>query len=407
MALSFDEARRRVVETVTRARDAGPRAAEVVAIGEAAGRILAEDVAVDRDQPPFHRSTRDGFAVRSADVATTPARVRVIGEAAAGAAFAGGVAAGECVEIMTGAPLPDGADAVVMVEHTSRDGDAVVVKRAAAAGDNWVAAGSEARAGDPAVARGTRLDAAAIAMLASVGRARPAVYARPRVAILPTGAEIVGVGETPGPAQIRNSNAQSLAAQVERAGGIAVHMGIARDEAGHLRERVEAAIAGCDALVLSGGVSMGKYDLVEQVLRGLGARFEFHGVDLRPGKPVAFGELEGKPFFGLPGNPLSTAVTFELFARPAVELLAGAASAPLRLGAARLAAAFEQRALPLTVFAPARLEEGAAGGIPTATPLGSQGSGDLAAWVRADGWIVVAPGVTSIPAGELVALLPK
>lgn len=401
--LAWEDARRIVLEEV--GRRPGERVVESVALGAARGRVLAEDARIDRDLPPFDRVTRDGFAVRAADVASVPARLRVTGEVKAGEAFAGRVGAGEAVEIFTGAPLPEGADAVVMVEDTRRDQGAasVTVLRTLAAGDHFVPRGAEGSAGTLALAAGARLDPPQLALLASLGVARPRVFAAPRVAILSTGDEIVPVDATPGPTQIRNSNAVSLAAQVERAGGHVVLAERVGDEAAALRAAVERALAAeARVLVLSGGVSMGKYDLVEDVLAGLGARQIWNGVAIRPGKPVVFGEVAGRFFFGLPGNPLSTMVTFELFTRPALEQLAGAQVSPtlppLRV---RLAAPVGGKPLPLALFVPVTiLADGA-------QPLASQGSGDLVGMARADGWVILPPGAGQVAAGADLAFLPR
>jgi molybdopterin molybdotransferase len=409
MALSWEEARRLVVEET--ARLAHRPAVEDVALGEALGRVLGADARADRDQPPFDRSTRDGFAVRGADVsgaAEAPARLRVVGEVPAGRVFEGRVGAREAVEIMTGAPLPGGADAVVMVEHTEREvgGGEVLVKRAVGPGDNVVPTGSELGRGAVALAAGRRLDPAAIGLLASLGVARPRVYARPAVSILTTGDEIVPVEATPAPAQIRDSNRHALAAQVTRAGGIARPIGIAPDDPARLEALLGETVAQGDLVLVTGGVSMGKHDHVEGALARLGARVVFDGVAIRPGKPLVFGVVGGKPFFGLPGNPLSTLVTFELFVRPALDRLAGhPAAPPPPLLEARLAAPYGQRAVPLTVFVPAALER--AGADTTARPLPSQGSGDLVSMARADALMVVPPGTSSLAAGAPVAVLPK
>lgn len=392
--LSMLEARALVVGQVAALRTP----AEEVALDAAVGRVLAADVTADRDQPPFDRSTRDGFAVRAADRGAR----RVIGELAAGATFDREVMAGECVEIMTGAGLPAGADAVVMVEHVRREGDTITFDRDVATGENVVATGSEARHGAVVLSRGARVDPAVVGLLASVGRARVAVHARPRVAIVGTGDELVEVDEVPSRAQIRNSNSWSLAAQVARAGGVAVRMPIARDDQAALRAIVERALSEADILVLSGGVSMGKYDFVEGVLGALGAKLHFDAVAIRPGKPAVFGIVRGKPFFGLPGNPLSTTLTFELFARPAIELIGGAQAAPWRTTLARLATAYRSRPLPLMVFAPSRFT-----GDGSVEVLPSQGSGDLVALARADVWAIFAPDTTHAEAGALVEILPR
>jgi molybdopterin molybdotransferase len=418
-------------------REVAPLAAalrrqEQVSLGDAAGRVLAADVLADRDQPPFDRSTRVGFAVRAADVAGAsperPAAVRRVGEVAAGAAFSGRVEGGACVEIMTGAPLPPGTDAVVMVEHTERAGDDIQVRRPVVAGENVVPRGSELRAGALACAAGATLDPATIGLLASLGVARPQVVARPRVAVLATGDELVPVESTPAPAQIRDSNRHTLAAQIARAGGLPLPQPIVRDDPAAIRAALAQAVAGADLLLVSGGVSMGKYDFVEGALAELGARVAFDGVDIRPGKPLVFGtigaqgqrDVQGQrddrriPFFGLPGNPLSTLVTFELFVRPAIGLLLGRAESPaLATTGARLAVDYAQRKLPLTVFVPAAFVPTDDAAAPATVPLcavkpvPSQGSGDLRSMAAADALMIVEPGTTDLPAGSLVAVLPK
>lgn len=395
--LPFRDARARVIE---RAGALARPGANEIGLDEALGRVLAEDVAADRDQPPFHRSTRDGFAVRSAD-ARPGATLRVVAEIAAGSSMERALAEGEAAEIMTGAPLPDGADAVVMVEHTTRAGDGVTLGRAAAAGDNFVPAGSELAAGARALARGVRIGPGDIALLAALGVTRPRCGARPRVAILPTGDELVDAAETPGRFQIRNSNGPMLAAQVRRAGGEPLLFARAPDDEAALGALVERALAEGDLAIFSGGVSMGKYDLLEGVLAALGARVEWDGVAIRPGKPAVFGVAGRVPFFGLPGNPLSSLVTFELFARPAIELLAGAVACPLSLLGVKLAREHRQPELPLTVFTPARLDGD------LADPLPSQGSGDLTALARADGFIVTEPGTKTLSAGASCPFLPR
>jgi molybdopterin molybdotransferase len=408
MPLPFDEARQAVIRELT--ASPGAPAVERVALDEALGRILAVDVPADRDQPPFPRVTRDGFAVRAADVAGAspeqPITLQVVGEALPGALFPGQVAARQSVEIMTGAALPAGADAVVMVEYTERpSATSVIIKRAVVADENVVARGSELAAGAVAMPGRHRLDPSALGLLASIGCARPEVFARPRVAIVTTGDELVEVGETPRPTEIRNSNRHSIAAQVLRAGGLPRPARIARDDRQALREVIEEALVGADLLLLSGGVSMGKYDFVEDVLAALGGRVAFDGVAIRPGKPLVFGRVRGVPFFGLPGNPLSTIVTFELFVRPALALLGGAHAAPLHFTQAPLAEDYRQRAVPLTVFVPVRFEESER--VTAVRPVPSQGSGDLAAMARADCLMVVAPGDSAVPAGTPVRLLPK
>lgn len=402
--LSFEAARAKVVEIIG-ARAAAPQSETIDIDADptpALGRILAEDVTADRDSPPFHRSTRDGYAVRSADAAQPGAKLRLVGESRAGIAFDGSVGAGECIRILTGAAVPRGADAVVMQEYARADDDSVVLDRAAAAGQNFVVAGAEARAGDVLVPRGARLGYAELALAAQAGRAKLRANRRPAVAILSTGDEIVGVNETPGPFQIRNSNSVSLAAQVALAGGEPLALGNARDDIGELRARIEQGLAS-DILVLSGGVSVGTYDLVEQVLRELGAEFFFDSVAIRPGKPAVFGWCRGKPVFGLPGNPVSTMVTFELFVAPSIELLSGADPRPL-FCKAKLARAVSEKT-PLAHFLPARVSW--ASGDPVVETIPWQGSGDVGAVVRGNCFLVVRGERQRLEAGEWVDILPR
>jgi molybdopterin molybdotransferase len=296
--------------------------------------------------------------------------------------------------------MPRGADAVVMIEHVERDGDMVVAPKAEP-GHFVNEQGSEARAGDVLLCAGRRLGFAEIAMLASAGRAEASVYRRPRVAVLATGDEIVEVSQTPLPHQIRNSNAHSLAAQVRRAGGVPEILPVARDEAQATRELIERGL-GADLLLLSGGVSAGKYDLVEGVLAELGAEFYFDRVRIQPGQPLVFGRARGAFFFGLPGNPASTMVTFEIFARAAVQLLEGEEDASLPLTLARLTADFRHKT-GLTRFLPARLSADGA----ELTPLPWQGSSDVAALSRANAFLVADAERENWSAGELMRVLLK
>lgn len=375
-----------------------PPATEIAAAIEADGRILAEDIPVDRDYPAVPRSARDGFAVHAADL---PGKLDVIGEVRAGEVFQGSVARGQAVEIMTGAPMPDGADAVVMVEHTTRDGNRVVVERTHRSGDNFNPRGVGARAGDIVVPRGSRLGYAEVAMLATVGRDRVAVYKKPRVAILATGDEIVDVTETPEPFQIRNSNAWSMALQAAKAGGEPVILPVARDNYQSTRALVEQGLT-CDLLLLSGGVSAGKYDIVEKVLADLGAEFFFTRALIQPGQPVVFGKAQGKFFFGLPGNPASTMVTLEIFARAAIELLGGASEARLPIMQTKLAREFRQKA-GLTRFLPAYVSPDGS----TADPLSWQGSGDIATMARSNAFLVTDPDRETWAAGDFIRVLLK
>ncbi|HWX54454.1 MAG TPA: gephyrin-like molybdotransferase Glp [Verrucomicrobiae bacterium] len=399
----FDQA----CETVSRycgpVRDC---AAEECLVLQALGRILAEPILADRDFPPFPRATRDGYALRADAIRIVPATLRVTGQVKAGSSFHGAITSGEAVEIMTGAPVPHGADAVVMVEYTSRAADQVVVQRTCVAGENIVSAGSEARAGQEMVPRGLRLGPAHIAVAAAVGKTTIKVCKQPRVAILSTGDEIVEASQTPGPFQIRNSNSYSLAAQVIAAGGEPVQLPVAPDEESKLTALVQQGLMS-DLLLLSGGVSMGKFDLVEQVLASLGAEFFFTGALIQPGRPVVFGQVARSPgqfvpFFGLPGNPVSTLVTFDLFARPVVESLSGAIPERRTAAKARLGKEIKTKT-GLTRFLPAMLR----GGVydPEVEVISWQGSGDLMASARANCYVVIPPDRESLPAGEMVSIL--
>jgi molybdopterin molybdotransferase len=422
LVLSFEEARRMVED---HASHLSPGAHETVDLLHAAGRILAEPIRADRDIPPFPRSTRDGYAVRSADLAQLPGKLTVMGEIKAGPQPANALSElnpGEAFSIMTGAPVPRGADAVVMVEYTSLQNELVTITKGIVAGENIVAQGAEARSASLVLNPGTQLNEATIALAASVGKFRLQVFARPRVAVLTTGDEIVDVNVNVndakiGPTQIRNSNSYSLAAQIQEAGGEPVLLPIAPDEPRRLRELIEQGLQ-ADLLLMTGGVSMGRYDLVEQVLAQIGAEFFFTGAKIQPGRPVVFGRVpcsasnpvragasappRHKYFFGLPGNPVSTMVTFELFARPLLEALAGMPARPLPFLHTRLKS--EIRTKPgLTRFLPAILSGQYDNSQAELVPW--QGSGDITARTRSNCLLVIPPDCEHILAGEWVAVL--
>jgi molybdopterin molybdotransferase len=402
--LSFEEARYCVEAHAARVQTP---ADETVELLRAAGRVLVEPVIADRDFPPFRRATRDGYAVRAADLKTLPALLKVIGEIKAGSDPGPALAAGQAVAIMTGAPAPAGSDAVVMVEHTSLRGDTVEITRAVNAGDNIVPVGAEAKRGSRLVSEGTRVDHTVIAAAASVGMTRLKVYRRPRVAVLATGDEVVDVAKTPGPSQIRNSNSYSIAAQVEAVGGEAIVLPVAPDEPKELHKLIDRGLE-ADLLLLSGGVSAGKYDFVEQVLEEFNAEFLIRGAWIQPGKPVVFGRIVAssneKYFFGLPGNPVSTMVTFDLFARPMIEALGGQSLRKLAFFSARLKSAIKTK-IGLRRFLPAIVSGEFEG---TEVELaGWQGSGDIATMTRANCYIVVPPDRERIAAGEWVSVMQR
>ena len=401
--LSFEEARHVVEQHAAGIQGTGTGPVDLLA---AVGRVLAEPIFADRDFPPFRRAMRDGYAVQAADLASLPAKLKVVAEIKAGAReedLPSELRRGQAAAIMTGAPSPDGADAVVMVEYTSLRGNEVTITRGIASGDNIVPAGSEARQGQQLLDVGTRINYRAIGIAASVGKSRLSVFHRPRVAIVATGDELVEIGEHPGPNEIRNSNTYSLAAQVEAAGGVPDLSGIARDEVGELRAALQNALQS-DLVLLTGGVSMGKYDLVEQVLSDIGAEFFFTGAQIQPGRPVVFGRALGKYFFGLPGNPISTMVTFELFARPMLEALAGMRPEPLRFVHARLRSEIKTKT-GLTRFLPGHLSgEFENSQVELA---GWHGSGDVAVMGRSNCYVVIPPDREKIAAGEWVAVMVR
>jgi molybdopterin molybdotransferase len=450
--LSFEDAYEAVREHCRGILKAGDRPSEEVLLMQGLGRVLAEPVKADRDFPPFPRATRDGFALRADDLARGVTLLRVVGQVRAGDSYDLPVASGEAVEIMTGAAVPAGADAVVMVEYTERKsqevnhkgregtqrrqepehtnadmGDVlglrkaeqdlpeegppeaavaeelVEIKRTVTAGENIVPAGAEAQAGQELLPAGIRLGPAQIALAAAAGKASVKVYRKPRVAILSTGDELVEVAEKPGPSQIRNSNSYSLAALVAECGGEPVQLPIAPDEEGKLTELVHEGLK-ADMLLLSGGVSMGKFDLVEQALKTLGAKFFFTGALIQPGKPVVFGEVGSVPFFGLPGNPVSVMVTFELFARHVVEALSGAGPGRLKSAKAKLKKDFKTKT-GLTRFLPARLDGGLDN--PEVEMVPWQGSGDMLAAARANCYLMVPPDREKLAKGEMVTVVMR
>jgi molybdopterin molybdotransferase len=397
--LSFEAARSLVEDHASRLR---PKGRELLGILDVHGRVLAEPIHADRDFPPFPRATRDGYAIRAADLDKLPADLQIIGEIKAGGTpSALSVESGQAAAIMTGAPVPEGADAVVMIEHTSRVGDRVHVARRVAANENIVAAGAEAKRGDKLLAPGVRIGYAEVAVAASAGRSRVLIHAKPRVAVLSTGDEVVDIDIPPGPYQIRNSNSFSLAAQIQAAGAEAVVLPIAPDEHGRLRELVIEGLES-DLLLIAGGVSMGKYDLVEQALAELKAEFFFTGAQIQPGKPVVFGRVDHKYFFGLPGNPISTMVTFELFAKPILEALAGISSRNLVFTHAKLKSEIRTKT-GLKRFLPALLSGQYEHS--EVELVRWQGSSDIASAARANCYAVIPPDRERIDAGEWVPVL--
>ena len=385
---------------------AEPLPVERVPLDEALGRVLAEEVFADIDLPPFDRAQMDGYAVRSEDLRVTPARLRVAGEAAAGSGWRGTLRAGEAVRIMTGAPLPAGADSVQQVEVTREvEGGALVeIDRATEPGQFYVPRGSEVRAGERVLEVGEEVNAARMAVLASFGYAEVPVRRRPRVAVLATGTELVPVGERPGEDQIRDSNSYSLAAYARLAGAMVERLPFAGDDPDLLRREIAEAAGRADVLVLSGGVSMGRYDFTKAALGALGAEVFFERVSLRPGKPTVFARLpSGALVFGLPGNPVSVSVTFNLFARAALRRMQGAReAAPVEETAvlSRPAKGAAERAS----YLPAALSTDGEGRL-LAEPLKWGGSSDFVAFARATALVIVPAGAGVVEAGSVVKVV--
>jgi molybdenum cofactor synthesis domain-containing protein len=385
-----------------------PLPSERVPLADALGRVLAEDVAADSDLPPFDRAQMDGYAVRSEDVREAPSRLRIVGEAAAGLGWRGTLQTGEAVRIMTGAPLPVGADSVQQVELTREfdDGATVEIERATTGGQFFVPRASEIRAGERVLEAGEEIGAAGTAVLAAFGYARVSVRRRPRAAVLATGTELVAVGESPGADQIRDSNTYSLAAYARLAGAEVERLPFAGDDAELLRRAIAEAATRADVLVLSGGVSMGRYDFTKAALHALGAEVFFERVSLRPGKPTVFARLPGERrvlVFGLPGNPVSVSVTFNLFARTALRALQGALAPALaeeRALLARPAKGSPER----TSYLPAVLSTDDAGRL-VAEPLKWGGSSDFVAFARATALVIVPEGIGTVEAGSVVKIV--
>jgi molybdopterin molybdotransferase len=368
------------------------------------GRVLAEPARADRDWPPFRRAMRDGYALRAAD-AGEGQLLPCVGQISAGEP-AHALDAGTCVAIMTGAPVPDEADTVIMIEHTTRVGGLVSFASPPHAGLNIAAPGQESTAGAIVAAAGRRLTPTVIAALAQSGCLTPQVYARPRVAIVSTGNELVAPDEVPAPEQIRNSNGPMLAAAARRAGAEVISLAAASDEARVLRRALEKALATADVVLTSGGASVGARDHVQTVLHALRLAPAFDTVAMRPGHPQIFARHGDRLFFGLPGNPLGALLGFLMLVRPALEIFSGVplAELPPAYASAVLTSDVHTKPLSLVAFRPVRLAAGARG-VAHAVPLAYQGSADLAAAAAADGWLLVPPGVTNLASGAPVQVV--
>jgi molybdopterin molybdotransferase len=395
--LEFAEARQIVIDTVRPLVKARP--VEKISLEQAHGRILAVTVLADRDYPALERSLRDGFAVRSQDV---PGTLNIRGEVRAGDEQQAPLASLEALEIMTGAPVPAGSDAVVMVEHVVRVGTTQVkIDQPAEVGQFINRRGAEAQHGMTLIPQHTRLDASHIATLAMTGHTFVEVVSRPSVAILATGDEIISLEQQPAPHQIRNSNSYMLASLVQATGCIAEILPVARDTKQALLPLLERGLQH-DCLLVSGGVSAGKYDLVKPSLRELGVDFRFERVRIQPGQPTAFGIGNGKPVFGLPGNPGSTLITYQVFARAALELLAGLEEPILPLLSARFEAPFRHK-FGLTRFLPARLSADGQ----SLRHIPWQGSSDIPALAKANVFLVADHDRETWAVGDSIRVMLK
>lgn len=392
-----------VEAALARIRDAvAPLPAELIGLNEGLGRVLAEDLASRRTQPPFAVSAMDGYAVRAADAAAVPVRLKLVGYVPAGARHDGVVGPGEAVRIFTGAPVPDGADSIVIQEDTEAEGESVLVREAPRLGQHIRAAGIDYVEGQIGLPAGTRLGPRHLGLAAGMNRPWLMVHRRPRVAILPTGDEVALPGDPVGPNQIISSNGAALAGLVTAAGGVPIQLGIGRDDSASL-QRLAAGAAGADLLVTIGGASVGEHDLVQQALGQAGLDIDFWKIAMRPGKPLMFGRLGTIPVLGLPGNPVSALICGLLFLVPALDRLqglpgAGPMTEPALAGADLPANDRRQDYLR------ARLDLDESGGW-RATPFQKQDSSMMSALAGADALILRPPHAAVAPVGTPIPII--
>ncbi len=377
---------------------------EKVSLGEALGRVLAEDIVSNLNNPPLDNSAMDGYALIAEDIATatpeSPVKLEVVEEIAAGYEAKGILKKGQAMRIMTGAPIPAGANAVLMQEDTDKEGNFILAKDKADVQENIREAGEDVKKGETVIKKGVTLSPAHIGMMAVVGRSQIAVSQRPVISILSTGDEILDLDQTPDGPQIYNSNGHMLAAQIRSAGGIPVYLGIAKDTEKDLMEKFESALK-ADIVVSSGGVSVGDYDLVKTSLQKMGQEMLFWKVAMKPGKPLAFGRIGETPIFGLPGNPVSSFVSFEQFVRPSIKKVLGCADWKHKMVQAKLTRTIHKK--------PGRLHFLSSivswdNGEYTVTPAGEQGSGILKSAANANGLLVFPLEESEIKEGEQVAV---
>lgn len=392
--IDFDTAFQRMMQ---HARTLGT---EQIPLSEAVGRILAQPVRADIDLPPFNRAAMDGFACHRADLALP---LRQVGTVGAGMCHEAALQRGECVRIMTGAPLPEQADCVFMLEESAVDSAAQVRFTGKNSPDNFVPQGDDLRQGDLLLSPGERLQAAHLASLAAVGLSHPTVFIRPQVAIITTGDELVGIDQRPEGAQIRNSNAPQLFAQVAAAGGVPKDFGHVGDALPAIRERVAEATRAHDVVLLSGGVSMGDFDYGREALEASGYQFAFDRVAMQPGKPTLFGFQSGLPqgnrwCFGLPGNPVSTFMVFERMVKPFLYGLMGHIYQP-RLISAQLGGALKRKKVDREAAFPVCFTDPS-----TVTPLSYHGSAHINALMTADAFLTLPQGCAGYAEGDRVTV---
>jgi molybdopterin molybdotransferase len=394
--ITVAEAIEQILQTIN------PLGLERVNILDALGRVLGEDITAGRNIPPKDNSAMHGYALRFQDTIGAsphhPVVLEVIEDIPAGAIPQKSVAAGQSARIMTGAPLPVGTDAVLKMEDTEKDGQKIRIMAEAQSGQDIRRAGEDVREGELVIPRGTSVRPAGIGMLASLGRSFVSVYQRPLIAVLATGNELLDIDESPSPWKIINSNSYSLASQALDCGALVMQMGIAKDKREDLLARFQAAMR-ADVIISSGGVSVGDYDLVKDIMQEVGSRMQFWQVAMRPGKPLAFGRIGNVPMFGLPGNPVSSMISFEQFIRPAILKMMGHQEIFRKAVRAVLQEDIEKRK-GFTHFIRALVKAGAGGY--TVSTTGEQGSGILKSMVRANGLIVLPEKMEKVKAGTEV-----
>jgi len=396
--IQVDEAREIILSKIE------PKGVEKVSLDDALGRILAEDIIAQRNNPPMDNSAMDGYAVITADILSAtpenPVKLEVVEHVPAGSVASVTLKNNQAIRIMTGAPIPPGADAVLMQEDTDKNGNGILAKDKTEVGENIRLAGEDVKIGDVVIKKGVAITPSHIGMMAVVGRSNIYVSQRPTVAILSTGDEIIELDGNPTGPCIYNSNGYMLAAQIRSAGGIPCYLGVAKDDEKDLMEKFDWALK-CDIVVSSGGVSVGDYDLVKATLDKLGNEMAFWKVAMKPGKPLAFGKIGERPIFGLPGNPVSSFVSFEQFARPAIKKMMGANEVLPRTVQAKLTRTVHKKTGRLHFMSAVVSWDS---GEYTVAPAEEQGSGVLKSTVNANGLLVFPLEKDELKSGDMVTV---